>query len=62
MKKTKDYMTKKQFNSKKKEKEERKRREKKEKIKRKLIKITVGTLNTSHILSSAIYCLCIYII
>ena len=33
IKKTKDYMTKKQFNSKKKEKEERKRREKKEKIK-----------------------------
>ena len=54
-------MTQKQFNSEKKEKEERKKREKKEKIKRKLIKIAIGTLNTSHILSSTICCLCIYI-
>ena len=40
-------MTQKQFNSEKKEKEERKRRKKKEKIKRKLIKIAIGTWNTS---------------
>ena len=37
-------MTQKQLNSEKKEKEERKRRKKK-KIKRKLIKIAIGTLN-----------------
>ena len=55
-------MTQKQFNSEKKEKEERKRRKKKEKIKRKLIKIAIGILNTSHVLSSTICCLCIYII
>ena len=36
-------MTQKQFNIEKKEKEERKRRKKKEKIKRKLIKIAIGT-------------------
>ena len=42
-------MTQKQFNREKKEKEERKRRKEKEKIKRKLIKIAIGTLNTSHI-------------
>ena len=47
-------MTQKQFNSKKKEKEE-----KKEKIKRKLMKIAIGTLSTLHILSSTICCLCI---
>ena len=41
--KKKDYITQKQFNSEKKEKEERKRRKKKEKIKRKLIKIAIGT-------------------
>ena len=55
-------MTQKQFNSEKKEKEERKRRKKKEKIKRKLIKIAISTLNTSHIQNSTICCLCIYII
>ena len=55
-------MTQKQFNSDKKEKEERKRSKNKEKIKRKLIKIAFGTLNTSHILSSTICCLCIYIL
>ena len=55
-------MTQKQFNSEKKEKEERKRRKKKEKIKRKLIKIAIGILNTSYILSSTICCLCIYIL
>ena len=55
-------MTQKQFNSEKKEKEERKRRKKKEKIKRKLIKIAIGILNTSHILSSIICRLCIYIL
>ena len=55
-------MTQKQFNSEKKEKEERKRRKKKEKIKRKLIKITIGILTTSHILRSAIYHLCMYIL
>ena len=55
-------MTQKQFNSEKKEKEERKRRKKKEKIKRKLIKIAIGILNTSHILSSTICRLCIYIL
>ena len=55
-------MTQKHFNSEKKEKEERKRRKKKkEKIKRKLIKITIGILHTSHILSSIICRLCIYI-
>ena len=54
-------MTQKQFNSEKKEKEERKRRKKKEKIKRKLIKIAIGILNTSHILSPTICHLCIYI-
>ena len=47
-------MTQKKFNSEKKEKEERKIRKKKEKIKRKLIKIAIGTLNTLHILSSTI--------
>ena len=54
-------MTQKQFNSEKTEKEERRRRKKKEKI-RKLINIAIGTLNASHILSSTICCLCIYII
>ena len=43
-------MTQKQFNSEKKEKEG----SKKEKIKRKLIKIAIGTLNTPNILSSTI--------
>ena len=56
-------MTQKNFNHEKKEKEERKRRKKKkEKIKRKLIKITIGILHTSHILSSIICRLCIYIL
>ena len=55
-------MTQKQFNSEKKEKENRKRRKKNEKIERKLIKIAIGTLNTSHVLSSTVCCLCIYII
>ena len=41
--------------------EEGKRRKKKEKIKRKLIKIAIGILNKSHILSSIICRLCIYI-
>ena len=50
-------MTQKQFNSEKKEKEGKKRKDKK-----KLIKIAIGTLNTSHIQSSTICCLCIYII
>ena len=54
-------MTQKQFNSEKMEKEERRRRKKNEKIK-KLIKIAIGTLNASHILSFTICCLCIYII
>ena len=36
-------MKQKQFNSEKEEKEERKRRKKKEKIKRKLIKMAIGT-------------------
>ena len=53
-------MTQKQFNSEK-EKEERKRMQKKEK-KRKLIKIGIDTLNKSHILTSTICCLFIYII
>ena len=58
-----DCMTQKHFNSEKKEKEERKRRKKKrEMIKRKLIKIAIGILHTSHLLSSIICCLCIYII
>ena len=57
----KDYMTQKQFISQTKEKEERKRRKKKEKIKRKLIRIAIGTLNTSDILRFTIYCLCTYI-
>ena len=60
-KKKKDYTTQKQFNSQKKEKEERKRRKKKEKKKRKLIKIAIGILNTSHVLSSTICRICIYI-
>ena len=55
-------MTQKQFNSEKKEKEERKGSKKKETIKRKLIKIAIGTLNTPYILSSTIRCLCIYIV
>ena len=55
-------MTQKQFNSEKKEKEERKRRKKKGKIKRKLIKVAIGILNTSHILSSTTCRLWIYII
>ena len=56
-------MTQKNFNHEKKEKEERKRRKKKkEKIKRKLIKIAIGMLHTSHILSSIICHLCIYIL
>ena len=52
------------FNSEKKEKEEGKRRKKKEKIKIKLIKIAIGILNTSYILSSIIchLCICIYIL
>ena len=46
-------MTQKHFNSEKKEKEERKRKNnKKEKIKRKLIKIAIGILHISHMLSS----------
>ena len=54
-------MTQKNFNHEKKEKEERKRRKKKkEKIKRKLIKIAIGILHTSHILSSII-CRLLYI-
>ena len=54
-------MTQKHFNSEKNEKEERKRRGKKEKIKRKLIKIAIGTLHISHILNSTICHLCVYI-
>ena len=45
-------MTPKHFNSQKKEKEERKTKKKKENIKRKLIKIGIGILHISHILSS----------
>ena len=52
-------MTQKHFNSEKKEKEERKRRKKKKE--RKLIKIAIGILHASHILSSIICRLCIYI-
>ena len=52
-------MTQKKFNSEKKEKEERKIRKKKEKIKRKLIKIAIGTFITytefCHLLSMYIY-------
>ena len=61
IKREKDYMTQKHFNSEKNEKEERKRRGKKEKIKRKLIKIAIGTLHISHILNSTICHLCVYI-
>ena len=54
-------MTQKHFNSEKKEKEERKRKNnKKEKIKRKLIKIAIGILHISHMLSFIICRLCIY--
>ena len=53
-------MTQKQFNSEKEK--EKKRRKKKENIKTKLIKIAIGILNTLHILSSTICCLCIYIL
>ena len=52
-------MTQKHLISEKKEKEERKRKKKKEKIKRKLVKIAIGMLNTSHILSFTICHLCI---
>ena len=45
-------MTQKHFGNEKKKKEERKRRKKKkEKVKRKLIKIVIGILHISHILS-----------
>ena len=55
-------MTQKHFGNEKKEKEERKRRKKKkEKIKIKLIKIAIGILHISHILSSMICRLNIYI-
>ena len=51
-------MTQKHFGNEKKKKEERKRRKKKkEKIKRKLIKIAIGILQISHILSSVICCM-----
>ena len=61
-KKKKDYTTQKYFNSQKKEKKERKRRkQKKENQKRKFIKIAMGILHTSYILSSIICRLCIYI-
>ena len=61
-KKKKDYTTQKYFNSEKEEKEERKRRKnKKKKIKRKFIKIAIGILHTSYILSSIICRLYIYI-
>ena len=62
-KRKKDYATQKHFNSKKKEKEERKiRKKKKEKIKRKLVQRAIGILHTSHILSSIICRLCIYVL
>ena len=62
-KRKKDYATQKHFNSKKKEKEERKiRKKKKEKIKRKLVQRAIGILHTSHILSSIICRLYIYVL